>query len=55
MAQMVQPQRVELCVPAYKAGPQYRRGRAAYKIKLAGDEGIEPTPGVLETLILPLN
>ena len=22
---------------------------------LAGDEGIEPTPGVLETLILPLN
>ena len=24
-------------------------------IRLAGDEGIEPTPGVLETLILPLN
>ena len=28
---MVHPQRVELCVPAYKAGPQDRRGQGAYK------------------------
>ena len=37
---MVLPHRVELCVRAYKARPQYRRGQGADMVRL---EGFEPS------------
>lgn len=36
---MVRPQGVEPCVPAYKTDPQNRRGQGAY---LVGLQGLEP-------------